>query len=74
MNTFDLEHLIKKATCFQSTNPSCIDLILTDKKEFFENSNVLGVGISDYYGFIVKDLRSQIVKRDPKIGITPRLM
>ena len=36
MNTFDLERLIKKATCFQSTNPSCIDLILTDKKDFLK--------------------------------------
>ena len=36
MNTFDLEYLIKKPACFQSTSPSCIDLILTNKKEFFK--------------------------------------
>ena len=35
MNTLDLECLIKEPTCFQSTSPSCIDLILTNKKEFF---------------------------------------
>ena len=35
MNTFDLEWLINKPICFQSTSPSCIDLILTNKKEFF---------------------------------------
>ena len=32
MTTFDLECLIKKPTCFQSSNPTCIDLILTNKK------------------------------------------
>ena len=37
MNAFDLECLIKKHTCFQSTSPSCTDLILTNKKEFFKN-------------------------------------
>ena len=32
MTTFDLECLIKKPTCFQSSNPTCIDFILTNKK------------------------------------------
>ena len=30
MNTFDLECLIKKPTCFQSLKTHCIDLILTN--------------------------------------------
>ena len=33
INAFDLECFIKKPTCFQSISPSCIDLILTDKKK-----------------------------------------
>ena len=32
MTTFYLECLAKKPTCFQSSNPTCIDLILTNKK------------------------------------------
>ena len=40
MNAFDLECLIKKPTCFQSTSPSCFDLILTNKKKLFKKSNV----------------------------------
>ena len=66
MNTFDLECLIKKSTCFQSTSPSCIDLILTNKKEFFKNSKVLEVGTSDYHSLIVTALRSQLVKGNAK--------
>ena len=38
MNTFDLECLIKKPTYFKSTSPTCIDLILSSKKEFFKTS------------------------------------
>ena len=66
MNTFDLECLIKKLTCFQSTSPSCIDLILTNKKEFFKNSKVLEVGTSDHHSLIVTALRSQLVKGNAK--------
>ena len=45
MNAFDLECLIKKPPCFQSTSPSCIDLVLTNKKKFFNNSNAFEVVI-----------------------------
>ena len=41
MNTFNLDSLINKPTCFQSVNPTRIDLILTIKKSLFKNSNVL---------------------------------
>ena len=34
MAKYDLECLIKKPTCFHSTTPYCIDLILSNKKEF----------------------------------------
>ena len=43
LNTFNLGSLINKPTCFQSENPTCIDLILTNKKSL--NSNILEVGI-----------------------------
>ena len=66
MNTSDSQCIIKKPTCFQSTNPSGIDLILTNKKEFFKNSNVLEVGFSDHHSLIVTALRSHLVKGNPK--------
>ena len=40
LSTFDLECLIKNPTCFQSSNPTCIDLILKNKKEFIKNTDV----------------------------------
>ena len=66
MNIFDLECLIKKPTCFQYNSPSCIDLILTNKKEFFKISNVLQVGNSDHHILIVTSLRNQLVKGNAK--------
>ena len=46
---FNLESLIKSPTCFQSSKPTCIDLILTNKKELFKNSKTFEVGISDHH-------------------------
>lgn len=51
-NTFYLKCLIKKPFYFQSTTPSCTDLILTNKKQFFKNS-VLEVMISDHHSLVV---------------------
>ena len=66
MNTFDLECLIKKPTCFLSLNPRCIDLSLTNKKELFKNNDVFEVGISDHHSFIVTALKSQLLKGNTK--------
>ena len=66
INSLDLECLIKKPTCFQSKNPSCIDLILTNKKELFKNWNVLEGAISDHHSLIITALKSQLVKGNAK--------
>ena len=36
MSTFNFDCLIQKPTCFQSVNPTCIDLILTNKKNIIQ--------------------------------------
>ena len=67
MNIFNLESLISKY--FQPTNPTCIDLILTNKKVCFKNSNALEVGTSDHYNFITAALKNQPVK-----GLAPMII
>ena len=64
MNTFDLQCLMKKPTCFQSSNLRCIQLIFTNTKEFFKYNDVFG--ISDHRSFIVTALKSQLLKGNPK--------
>ena len=65
-NTFDLECLIKKPTCFQSASRNWIDLIWLNKKKLFKFSNVLEVRITDHYGLVVTELWSLLVKRNSK--------
>ena len=61
--------MIKKPTCFQSSNPRCINLILTNKKELFTNSGVFEVGIFDFHSFIVTSLKSQLLKWNVKLKL-----
>ena len=60
INMSDLECLIKKPICFQCAHPNCFNLFLTNKKEFFKNSNVLWVGVSDHHSFFTA-LNSQLM-------------
>ena len=39
LNLFNLKSLILSLTCFQSTNPTCTDLILRNQEDLFSNSH-----------------------------------
>ena len=69
INTFNLKSLINKLTCFQSANPTCNDLLLTNKKSLFRNSDVLKGWISDHHSFITTALRSHVIKLNAKMKI-----
>ena len=45
----DLENLIKSETCFKSVQGSCINLILTNRKQCFMNTGLVETGLSDFY-------------------------
>ena len=64
---FNLGNLIKSPICFQSSKPTCIDLILTNKKELFKNSKTFEVGISDHHLLTLTSMRIHIVKDNPKV-------
>ena len=66
MCSFDLESLINSPTCYKSTNPSCIDLILTNKKNYFTKSATFETGLSDHHKLITTILRKTISKGNSK--------
>ena len=69
MNTFDFECFIEKPTCFQSTSPSCNDLILANKKEILKNSNILEVGVSDHHRLVKGNKVIQLISPTFKIPL-----
>ena len=66
MCSFDLESLIDLPTCYKSMNPTCIDLILTNKKNHFMKSTTFETGLSDYHKLITTILRKTISKGNSK--------
>ena len=68
LNFFNLKSLISSPTCFQSTNPTCIDLILTNQENLFSNSNnTCEVGISDHHHLVSTMFKKKIRKAVPKL-------
>ena len=49
IQAYDLSSLIQKTTCYQSHTPSCIDLILTNRKHLFQLSKTFETGLSDHH-------------------------
>ena len=65
---FYLTSLIKDKTCFKSLdNPSCIDLILTNRPQSFQNSSVIETGLSDFHKLTITVLKTSFRKKPPKI-------
>ena len=52
MQAYSLNNLIKEPTCFQSNNPSQIDLILTNQKSMYKFSHTFETCISDNHKLI----------------------
>ena len=48
--SYNLKNLVKKPACFKNIdNPSCIDLILTNKPLSFPNTMAIETGLSDFH-------------------------
>ena len=62
MCSFDSESLINSPTCYKSINPTCIDLILTNKNNYFMRSATLEIGLSDHHKLITTILRKTVSK------------
>ena len=59
-NVNNLKSLNKEPTCFKNpNNPSCIDLFLTNRSRYFQNTPTTETGISDFHKLVVTVLKSK---------------
>ena len=67
-NLFCLRNLINEPTCFKNlANPKCIDLILTNRPNLFQNSGTIETGISDFHKMTITVMKAKFKKLPPKI-------
>ena len=73
MCSFDLASLIDFTTCYKSINPTCIDLILTNKKNHFMKSTTFETNLPDHHKLATTILRKTISEGKSRKNILQRL-
>ena len=64
--TYNLTNLITDPTCFKSVdNPSCIDMMLTNRSLCFESSRTVETGLSDCHKMTVTVMKKYYKKLEP---------
>ena len=66
--TYKLRNLVKHPTCLKNLeNPSCIDLLLTNKPLSFQTTAVIEAGLSDFHKMIVAVMKMHFPKMKPRV-------
>ena len=59
---------VKVPTCFKNpNNPSCVDLMLTNKPMCFQNTVTLETGLSDFHKMTLTVMKYYFKKQEPII-------
>ena len=67
-NLYDMKNLVTEPTCCKNYNqPTCIDLIFTNRIKHFQNTATLETGISDFHKMTITALESCYRKLAPRL-------
>ena len=67
LNAYNAKNIVKNKTCFKSIeNPSCVDLIITDKPGSFQHTNVFEIGISNHHELVTAVMKAKFTKASSK--------
>ena len=65
---YNFKNLSKEPTCYKNPlNPSCIDLIITNRPNSFQDTNVIETGLSDFHKLTISVMKMFFKKHHPKI-------
>ena len=65
-NTYDLKNLINETTCYRNPlNPRSIEVMLTNRKNSFQNSTTIEAGLSDFHKMTITVLKTHFKKKEP---------
>ena len=67
LNACSAKNVVKNKTCFKSIeNPSCVELIITNKPGSFQHTNIFEIGISDHHKLVTTVMKVKFTKASPK--------
>ena len=65
---YNLKNLVKEPTCYKnSDNPTCIDLMLTNRHRSFMSTCTVETGLSDFHKMTITALKTKFKKNPPKV-------
>ena len=65
---YGCKNIVKDPTCFENPiNPTCIDLIITNRPKSFQESEVIKTGLSDFHKMSLKVMKVFYNKEKPKV-------
>ena len=65
---YNLKNIIREKTCFKNpNNPSCIDLIITNRLKRFQNSMVIETRLSDFHKMCITVMKIYYSKEKPTV-------
>ena len=65
---YNFKNLLDKPTCYKNpNNPSCVDLIITNKPRSFHNSCTFENGLSDFHKMTLTVLKSSFTKQKSRV-------
>ena len=68
---YNLKNIIREKTCFKNpNNPSCIDLIITNRPKSFQNSMFIETGLPDFHKMCIRSWKCIIVSKNILLFIT----
>ena len=68
LKMYSLKNLVSQKTCFKNPeNPSCIDLILTNCSQSFQNTGVFETRLSDFNELTFTVLKQYYPKQKPNV-------
>ena len=71
LNAFNAKNIVKNKICFKRIeNPSCVDLIITDKPGSFQHTNVFETGISDHNKLVTTVIKQNLQRLRSSMFIT----
>ena len=61
------KNIVKEPTCQKRlSNPSCIDLVITNSSSSFQNTKAISTGLSDFHKMIITVLKQTFQRSSPK--------
>ena len=67
LNAYNAKNLVENKTCLKSIeDPSCVDLIITDKPGSFQHTNVFEIGISNHHELVTAVMEAKFTKASSK--------